>query len=827
MIEPGKFNLPAAAIAESVNEALAESGVVVVCAPPGAGKSTLLPLTMLQAIPEGKILMLEPRRIAARQIAGRMAQMLGETVGQTVGYRIRFETRTSPITRIEVLTEGILSRMLADDPALEGVSAIIFDEFHERSLASDLALALARGTRAILRPDLLIAVMSATIDAQAIASALGAKVIESPGRCFPVEIIHCDDIAGVDDIPQACAHQTILAHRKHEGDILVFLPGEAEIRRCAQLLEGPIGGNTDIYPLYGTMPMELQRLAIEPSKDGRRRIVLATPVAETSLTIEGVRIVVDSGWCKKMIYDTQNGLSHLETVRISMDMAEQRAGRAGRVAEGICYRLWSTAIQNRMAAFRTPEILEADLSSACLDAAAWGEPHLGALEWINQPPSYAVTAAERLLESLGAIKEGKLTGHGKALAAIPCHPRIANMLCAAEGKTGKSLAADMAALLEERDPLGKEYGADFTLRLEKLRKLREENRLERGWNRIGGSARQYARLMHAEQDNSAVFGPDAGYLLAMAYPSRVARRKEDGHNVYLLSSGECGYLDSSDPLGNEEWIVVTDINARKDTAGKIHMAAPVAPDDLKNMASWRKNLGWDSRSGSIAARSELRIGCLTLESRDISDISREEAVAIIAQAALKEGTSMFDFNDKVRELQRRLAAVSAWHPELEIPDSSTEAVLADAAQWLPMYAEGARSTAQLKKIDMAEVIWNRLEPDLQQSVDRLAPKTVEVPTGSRIHLEYRQGAEAPILRVRLQECFGMKATPRVDSGRIPVLMELLSPGFKPVQLTSDLESFWGNTYFEIRKELRRRYPKHSWPDNPLEAPATRGVRKKD
>lgn len=811
-----RFNLPVAEIAASVCSTLAEYGAVVLTAPPGAGKSTLLPLAIMDSIPQGRILMLEPRRIAARQIACRMADMLGEAVGKTVGYRIRFENVTGPETRIEVLTEGILSRMLADDPALDGVAAIIFDEFHERSLASDEALALAIGTRDILRPDLKIAIMSATIDASAIASAVNAPVIESPGRCFPVEIVNLPDMGDTADAASACARQIMKAHREQEGDILAFLPGEAEIRKCQEIIE-PLLPDARIFPLYGMLPIEQQRRAIEPSADGSRRIVLATPVAETSLTIEGVRIVVDSGLYKKTVYNPKNGLSRLETVRISMDMADQRAGRAGRLAPGICYRLWSKATESRMQQFRSPEILEADLSSVCLDAAVWGEGDITALDWITTPPAASVDAACKLLESLGAIEDGRLTPHGRRLNSFPCHPRIANMLSAASTGQQRSLAADIAAVLEDRDPMQESAGADLSLRVEELRRQRSSGHIGRGWNRIARGAQQYARMLKVPQDNSPVYAGDAGMLLARAYPLRVARLRADAHCVYQMAGGENCSLDASDALSSSEWIVVADVNARRDAAGRIYLACPVEASDLMDMAVKRDVVAWDSRGGSLAARTEWRIGTLTLMSRPLSDISRGDALAIIAAAAVKEGASMFDMDDKARDMQRRIAAASAWHPELELPDCSCEALYASAAGWLPLYGPDARSIADLRKIDMSQVIWGQLDYNMQKEVERIAPDSVIMPSGRHARLEYRLGADAPVLRVRLQECFGMKTTPVVDGGRVKVLMELLSPGFKPVQLTSDLESFWSGTYFEVRKELRRRYPKHQWPDNPLEA----------
>ena len=821
------FDLPAAAIADRLNQELHAHRVAVVTAPPGAGKSTLLPLTILESLGEnGRILMLESRRIAARQIAVRMASMLSEKVGETVGYRMRFESRVSGRTRIEVITEGILTRMLVDDPTLEGVSVVIFDEFHERSLTGDLALALVMESRSLLRPDLRLVIMSATIDAGTICSRLDAPLIESEGRMFPVGIIHSQSDACPENLHEEVARTVLRAHRENSGDILAFLPGEAEIRRCAELLDGELDGTT-IYPLYGMLPMEEQRKAISPSGKGERKVVLATPVAETSLTIEGVRIVVDSGFCKKMVFDRKSGLSHLQTVRISMDMAVQRSGRAGRVAEGVCYRLWTPATEARMAECRVPEILEADLAPAVLDISAWGGGKVGGLAWMTPPPPAHVAQAEALLLSLGALDEsGNITGKGRRLAGLPCHPRLAGMLSDARTAERKSLAADIAAILEEKDPLQREScGCSISLRVDEMRRQRASKRPSGAFRRIIDIASQYAGMVSAEEDNGPSDPYSAGALLAAAYPERVGRAAKDGS--YMLSGGGFVTLDASDPLAACGWIACASLNARNDGQGTIHLAAPLDPDDISGMLRTVDNISWDQKQGTVVARREKRIGKLVVESRQIPDVSKDVITGIICEAAGKDGMSMFDFaSEAVRNLQHRVAAVAQWHPELGLPDISPASVLQRAGEWLPLYIGKAATTAELRKIDLESALWSLLTWDQQQAVDRIAPSHLTVPTGSRIRVEYRQGADAPVLRVRLQECFGMLDTPAVDDGRRPVLMELLSPGFKPVQLTSDLRSFWEGTYFEIRKELRRRYPKHSWPDNPLEAEAVRGVKKR-
>ena len=882
-------SLPASQIAVGVNEALHTNSSLVVTAPPGAGKSTLLPLTILSSLGEGeKILMLEPRRLAARQIAERMAQMLGEQVGETVGYRVRFESRVSKRTRIEVLTEGILTRMIVDDATLDGVSVVIFDEFHERSINSDLALALTRQAQQIIRPDLKIVIMSATIDASNICAALQAPLIESEGSMFPVELHYADEDTDPRDIAAAAVSTTIEAYKKYEGDILVFLPGQAEIERCYELLSksqhltaspsqhlNTSGGalvssapttsqhlNTTtsqhltIHPLYGNLSPEDQRRAIAPSAPGERKIVIATPIAETSITIEGVRVVIDAGLCRQVVFDARTGLSHLETVRISMDMATQRMGRAGRVAEGVCYRLWTKASEHLMAEQRKPEIEEADLAPMVLDTAAFGESDAEALPWLTMPPRAGVFKAKELLTALGAIDEnGNITSIGKRMATLPCHPRIARMILATTNLTtstpqgvhlsqvhqqhlttstshhnNTSLACDIAALLEEKDPLSESGGTDLTLRLSALRAARRKKQLGR-WQRIAKIAAEYRRMAHTDEDNRDPAPTEAGLLVAYAYPERIAH-STNSIGGYRLASGANVQLDAADQQSAHSWLAIASLYSAPGTTGRVFLAAPIGPDDLeKEFVKEVDNIAWDTKQGCVVMQREQRIGKLMLSQKPIHDADKERLKGIVCEAMKKDGLTMMAWSEKaVEQVQRRVAQVAAWHPELALPDVSTEHLLSTAADWLPFYLEeGGRvktSVQELRKLNLTEIIWNILPYEAQLEVDRLAPTHIEVPTGSHIRIDYRSGAEAPVLSVRLQECFGMERTPCVDDGRQPLLMELLSPGFKPVQLTQDLASFWQGTYFEVRKELRRRYPKHYWPENPLEAEAVRGVKRK-
>ena len=872
-------SLPASQIAVGVNEALHTNSSLVVTAPPGAGKSTLLPLTILSSLGEGeKILMLEPRRLAARQIAERMAQMLGEQVGETVGYRVRFESRVSKRTRIEVLTEGILTRMIVDDATLDGVSVVIFDEFHERSINSDLALALTRQAQQIIRPDLKIVIMSATIDASNICAALQAPLIESEGSMFPVELHYADEDTDPRDIAAAAASTTIEAYKKYEGDILVFLPGQAEIERCYELLSKsqhltisphqhlntttsqPITTSTPqhltIHPLYGNLSPEDQRRAIAPSAPGERKIVIATPIAETSITIEGVRVVIDAGLCRQIVFDARTGLSHLETVRISMDMATQRMGRAGRVAEGVCYRLWTKASEHLMAEQRKPEIEEADLAPMVLDTAAFGESDAEALPWLTMPPRAGVFKAKELLTALGAIDEnGNITSIGKRMATLPCHPRIARMILATTNLTtstpqgvhlsqvhqqhlttstshhnNTSLACDIAALLEEKDPLSETGGTDLTLRLSALRAARRKKQLGR-WQRIAKIAAEYRRMAHTDEDNRDPAPTEVGLLVAYAYPERIAH-STNSIGGYRLASGANVQLDAADQQSAHSWLAIASLYSAPGTTGRVFLAAPIAPDDLeKEFVKEVDNIAWDTKQGCVVMQREQRIGKLILSQKPIHDADKERLKGIVCEAMKKDGLTMMAWSEKaVEQVQRRVAQVAAWHPEMALPDVSTEHLLSTAADWLPFYLEeGGRvktSVQELRKLNLADIIWNILPYEAQLEVDRLAPTHIEVPTGSHIRIDYRSGAEAPVLSVRLQECFGMERTPCVDDGRQPLLMELLSPGFKPVQLTQDLASFWQGTYFEVRKELRRRYPKHYWPENPLEAEAVRGVKRK-
>ena len=668
-------HLPAYSIAEEVNKALGNHSAVVITAPPGAGKSTVLPLTILEGM-KGKGIVLEPRRLAARQIAERMASLLDESVGETVGYRMRFETKVSPRTRLEVITEGILTRMLVSDPTLDGVDFVIFDEFHERSLASDTAFALVREAQNMIRPDLKIIIMSATIDASSICTVLGAKLIESEGRMFPVTPIY---IAPEHDIPTTdeVARLIIRAQREQDGDILVFLPGEAEIRRVAEALPN----DSSIFPLYSRLSPSEQCAAIAPSPDGSRKTVLATSIAETSLTIEGIRVVIDSGLCRTMIFDKRNGMSHLETVRISRDMATQRMGRAGRLSEGVCYRMWAQSAEHGMQECRRPEILDADLSSLVLDITAWGANDIEALPWLTLPPRGNVFQAQALLESLGAIRNGNITELGKRMSRIPCHPRISRILVADDNL--KSLACDIAALLEEKDPLSHlTDDSDIFTRITHLRQARANGNLGH-WSRIARISSEYCRMAHCKEDNTIPSQDEIGTLLALAYPERVGMAlSTPGH--FRLSSGDNAQVDINDTLSASKWIAVASLNA---ASGRIFLASPISEEALFVLSHDHTTVQWDSRTERIIAQRQKRIGNLVIDSQDIQSPDRGQIIEAVCKAVAKSGVSLLDFSESVTSLQRRIETVRNWHPELSLPDTSTEHLLATVDEWLPFYLE--------------------------------------------------------------------------------------------------------------------------------------------
>ena len=819
---PLTIDLPITESIPQVRQLLSTHNTLILSTPPGAGKSTIVPLALLDEpwLQGRKIVMLEPRRLAASSIAHRMASLLGEKVGETVGYRVRFENQTSARTRIEVVTEGILTRMLHHDNALEDVGIVIFDEFHERRLHTDLSMVLCRESQSVLRPDLRLLIMSATLDTDQLATLLQAPVVESQGRMYPVDIIHTEE-PDIRQLSQECARAAIRAFREKQGDILVFLPGEAEIRTCEQLLlANPTGAA--IHPLYGQLSLAEQHAAIQPNRQGQRKIVLATSIAETSLTIEGIAVVVDCGYTRTVVFDPPSGLSRLKTVRISQDAADQRAGRAGRLGPGTCYRLWTTATEQRLAAYRTPEIGEADLTSLLLDTAQWGIQDLRQLNWLTPPPATAVAQAHDLLNKLGALDNRKITPHGKAVHALPCHPRIAHMLLEGKRLGLASLATDIAALLDERDPLGREAGTDITSRIEALRRHRTGNKPGRRLDNIEKIARSYRKLLGTKEDNGIAASFPIGLLLAYAYPERIAKARNDGKGTYQLANGKRAVVPPDDDLAHEPWLAIALLDAR-DGLGKIFLAAAVSPAELLPFVQASERIAWDSQKGNIVASNDRRIGSITLESSPLPMPDEATVTDVLCDAIRSEGEQLLTFTEATEQWQNRVSSLRHWQPEAGWPDVSTDNLLYHPEQWLAPYLQGIRKAEELKKLDLLNMLTHSLSYEQQQALGRLAPTHLEVPSGSAVKLRYSSTGASPVLAVRLQEVFGLLDTPRINDNQTAVVLHLLSPGFKPVQVTKDLSSFWQTTYFEARNELKRRYPKHAWPDDPLNAEAVRGA----
>lgn len=822
---PYHIDLPITEVIDNVKRHLKSSNTLIVNAPPGAGKSTVLPIALLgeKWLKGQKIIMLEPRRLAAKTIATRLAELLGEKVGKTVGYRIRFDNCIGENTQLEVVTEGILTRMLQSDNALEGVGMVIFDEFHERSLFADVALALSREAQQILRPDLRIMIMSATLDMPQLTRLLDCPSVISKGRQHPVDVIY----AGENDrqmLPELTSRVVSKAVKEQDGDILVFLPGEAEIKKCESILRSKHKGIA-IHPLYGQLPPNKQFAAIMPNRDGLRKIILATSIAETSLTIEGVKVVVDSGFSRTLKFNPNTGLSRLETIDVTIDSADQRAGRAGRLGPGVCYRMWTKATHNRLNEHRTPEIEEADLASLALEMAQWGVEDIANLVWLTPPPKGHVEQANELLHQIDALEDGKITEHGKAIHKLPCHPRLAHMLILAQDEDLTALACDIAAILEERDPLARDAGIDINLRIEALRRFRSGSLKNKRLIHIAKIAEQYRRMLDVGEDNSGVDPFETGLLLAYAYPERIAHATPGNNAQFKLANGNVAAAGHEDDLAHEDWLAIASVNAR-DGVGRIFLASPLNPQDLASMVKTVDSVSWDTKRGGFSAQTELRIGSIILQSKPLRDYDEEQKIKAISNAIKKEGAWLLDFNKEVTQWQNRVNTLRIWDKKNNWPDVSTNRLLATNEEWLSPYISNVKKPEDLKKIDLKTVLQSHLEYNLQNLLDTLAPERIKVPSGSNIKLDYQPNGEAPILAVRLQETFGLLETPSVNKGKIKVLMHLLSPGFKPVQITSDLNSFWQNAYFEVKKELKSRYPKHHWPDNPLEAEPLKGVKRK-
>jgi len=829
--QPLSFNyksidLPVVEVIPEIQEKLKTDATLIVKAPPGAGKSTLVPLTLMNEpwLKGQKILMLEPRRLAAKTIANRMADLLGEQVGESVGFRIRFENRVGPNTQIEVVTEGILTRMIQQDNGLEGVGLVIFDEFHERSIHADVAMALCREAQQILRPDLRIMVMSATLDMPELSAMLNASVVISEGRQYPVEI----NYSGESDmrlLPELAARVVKSALQKHEGDILVFLPGQGEIRKCEEFLRNSTKG-VMIHPLYGQLPPNKQFAAIMPNREGKRKIVLATSIAETSLTIEGVKVVVDSGFGRTSRFDPNSGLSRLETVQVSKDSADQRAGRAGRLSAGVCYRMWTLATQSRLKEHGTPEIEHADLSSLVLDMAQWGIVDPQQLSWLTPPPKGHVAQASELLHELEALENNRITEHGKQLHRLPTHPRIAHMLIRAKEEGQLDLATDIAAIVEERDPLPKEAGIDINLRIDALRRYRKENVGGRKLARIEKIAEQYRRIFKIEPDNTPHDDFETGLLIAYAYPERIACARPGNNAQFQMANGRFASAGHRDDLAHEAWLAIAHVNDR-DRSGKIFMAAPLNPTDLQPLVKTQEVITWDTRKGGLIATLDMRIGSIILKSTPLPDPDDSQLIKVITDAVQKEGGTLLNWNEDVEQWQNRVLSLRKWNPQEGWPEVSMETLLLTNAEWLTPYLNNIKKPEALKKINLKEILQYSLPQELQKQLNVLAPTKIDVPSGSTVKLNYQTSGSDPILAVRLQECFGLEETPTVNKGKINVLMHLLSPGYKVVQITDDLKSFWANAYFDVRKDLKGQYKRHFWPEDPQDAKAIKGTKRQN
>jgi len=827
--------LPIEDVLPALQQALAAGGNALLTAPPGAGKTTVVPLALLNApwLSGKKLLMLEPRRLAARAAAHRMASMRGEPVGAAVGYRMRLDTKIGPHTRVEVVTEGILARLLQQDPALSVYAAILFDEFHERSLQADTGLALCLETQRLFRPDLRLLVMSATLDCGPVSDLLGhAPVISCEGRMFPVETRYLDQpLSGHLDIAVTQVIRRSLA--RDQGSLLVLLPGMAEIRRVErQLLAAGLGSNVMIAPLHGDLPQAAQDSAIEPAPRGTRKVVLATSIAETSLTIDGIRVVIDGGQLRAPRFDPRSGLTRLETIRVTQDSAEQRRGRAGRLEPGICYSLWTEKEQAALAPRRPPEILDADLAPLMLDLAQWGTTDPSELSWLTMPPSGSVAQAKELLIRLDALDAtGRITPHGKQMAELPLHPRLSHMLLKSVPLTLTGLACDLGALLSERDPLRGPTGTrqtDLRLRIDVLHGDRDHvgsASVDRGTiQRVKRTAdvwrRQLGLHVSARPADKQEQIRQTGLLLALAYPDRIAQRQRSGDARYLLTNGRGALFANPDPLASEPYLVIADLDAGSQWA-RIDLAAPLALDDIEQLHRQQivesEAVTWDERTKSVRASRQRRLGALVLSEQALPKPDPSLMAAALLDGVREAGLATLAWTPELQQWRTRVQFLRRMEgPDSIWPDLSDETLLRTLDEWLAPYLNGITTLERVQRLDLVQPLYALLTWEQQRDLDRLAPTHLTVPSGSKIRIEY-DTPDLPVLAVRLQEMFGCKETPRVVDGKVAVMLHLLSPAKRPVQVTKDLASFWANAYQEVRKELRGRYPKHHWPDNPLAA----------
>ncbi|SFS75332.1 ATP-dependent helicase HrpB [Paenibacillus sp. BC26] len=822
--------LPIDALLPELRQVLEARNSAVLVASPGAGKTTRVPLALLDApwLQGQRILMLEPRRLAARSAARYMAAALGEQVGGTVGYRVRMDTKVGRNTVIEVITEGVLTRMLQTDLALEGVGLVIFDEFHERHLHEDLGLALCLQTQSVLREDLRLLVMSATLEAEPVAALLGdAPMLVSEGRAYPVETFYAaKPVSG--RIEDAAARTVIEAMRQHEGDALVFLPGAGEIRRVEGLLRAAQSSaslssaeSLTIMPLYGALPPEAQDRAVAPaSTPGMRKIVLATSIAESSVTVRGVRIVVDAGLSRVPRFSARTGMARLETVPVSIASADQRRGRAGREAPGYCYRLWTEQAHYQLQPQSDPELLGADLAPLALELAIWGISDPGEdLAWLTKPPAAAYSQAMELLRELEAIDaDGKPTAHGREMAELGMHPRLAHMVLKAKKLGLGRLACELAALLSDRDLLRQSRSIDMRLRLDALHgRAAGEQPDEAAVKRIAAEAKEWMRAAGIH-DTAPQPGDSCGLLLALAYPDRIAQRRSDGR--YLLRSGRGAAIQELQPLSGSAYLAAAELED-SGSDSRIQLSAPITLTELEHdfadQIETETEVKWNRQTESVRARRRLRLGTLILKETQLTEADPVLVTEALLSGIAEQGLELLPWTKQARQLQARIALMHTYNSSW--PDVSSEALVATLPDWLSPFIGGMRSRNDLSRLSMVTLLESLLTWQERSELDQEVPTHITVPSGSRIPVDYSDPA-APFVAVRLQELFGLQQTPRIAGGKLPLTIHLLSPAQRPVQVTQDLASFWQHAYFEIKKDLKGRYPKHYWPDNPLEAEPT-------
>lgn len=822
------MDLPIEPLLPDLLTALAQEGRAVLQAPPGAGKTTRVPLALLGADwrGDGKIVMLEPRRIAARAAAQRMAAQLGEAVGETIGYRVRLDSKVSAKTRVEVVTEGLFLRQIQDDPELAGVAAVLFDEFHERNADSDLALALVLETRAALRDDLRLLVMSATLDGAGVAALLdAAPLLTSDGRAHPVETRYLGRPDRLEPGVAAAVRQAL--REEAEGDLLVFLPGTGEIRRTAAALEGSLPETVDLLTLAGELSFADQDRALRAAASGRRKVVLSTAIAETSVTLDGTRIVIDAGLSRRPSFDPATGMSRLETVRVSAAAAEQRRGRAGRQRPGVCYRLWAEAEQRGLLPFHPPEIESADLAPLALELASWGAEAKD-LRWLTPPPAPALARARALLADLGALgADGRITPHGQAMTKLGAHPRLAHLMLKGREMGDGALACLLAALLGDRDPIRPRGGArstDLIHRLDLLIGAENHPDLDRkAAAAIRQQATQFRRQIGVRPDER-LDTRDAGRLLALAYPDRIAQRRGPP-GQFRLSSGQGALLLPDDPQSTAPLLAVASLDGDRANA-RIFVAAPLTEADVEALfpsrMEDRDSVSWDKAQNAVAARRQRRFGALVFADKPIPNPPADLIRAGLLDGIRQIGLHCLPWSDAAETLRQRVAFARRTTGE-DWPDWSDDALLATLEDWLGPHLDGRSRLSHLDNLPLAQILREALPWDQQRALDRLAPTHIDVPTGSQIAVDY--SGDEPVLAVRLQEMFGLAETPRLGDGRAPVLLHLLSPARRPLAVTRDLAGFWKGAYADVRKDMRGQYPRHVWPEDPLAADPTTRTKK--